>query len=198
MHFNLPKAYLLVLCTVMMFAACGNDNSEAEDKAPETPAEAVRQAMKGMSDKDKEPVDHRKLRDLLDERVKGFTRSQYSSQTAGAMSFTISNAEAEYETDDGRKIDVSLTDTGGLGSALMSMASWSKIQVDREDSNGWERTSTFQGNKSYERFDKSSQKTELAYIVDDRFVVVLSGTQCDMDDLKAFAKSLDLEDLKKL
>lgn len=199
---------LIVLATTMVFTSC-NLRSKVENIASkdstesiesDNPADAVRKAMESLGGDGKaaEPVNHRDLMDLLKERVRGFERKNYESQNAGAMGFNISTAEASYETSDGKKIKASIADTGGLGLAMMSMAAWTSFSVDKENQDGWERTGTFEGHKSYEKYNKSRNSSELALIVENRFIVTLNGSNCDMNDLKKFAEDIDIGGLKKL
>lgn len=198
---------LFLLMLMGLFAAgCGFDSSKKESDKSDEPTEnddpisamqkAVKDATGGGGG---ETVDHRSLRDLLKENMRGgFERTSYSSQKSGAMGFNVSTAEAEYDGGGGRKIRVSIVDTGGMGMALMGMAAWSSVEIDQENSDGWERTSTFQGYKSFEKYNKSSQNTELAVIIENRFIVNFEGSNCDMEDLKDFAEAIDMDDLKKL
>ena len=199
---------ILLLFTILFATAaitsCGGGKKSADetadDSAPANPAEAVSKALESLGKGDgkvSEPVDHRKLRDLLKERISGFERTSYESQSTGAMGFNFSNAQADYEDGD-KRINATLTDAGGMGMAMMSMAAWSSMQLDREDQDGWERTSTWKGYKSYEKYNRSNNYSELALIVENRFIVTLNGSNVDMDDLKDFAGDLDLGDLKKL
>ena len=205
---------LLCLCAAcgIILSACSFDGGkkkarkeaeEAAKVAAENPAEAVRKAFEGLNSGKSEagevkPVDHRALRDLLKESLRGgFERTEYESQTVGAMGFNMSNAQAQYTSGDCR-LDVNIADTGGMGMAVMSMAAWSQMEVDREDKNGYERTSTFHGHKSFEKYDKSNNSAEIALIVDNRFIVTVNGNGCEMDDVKKAAGDLDLDELRKL
>jgi len=196
-----------VLSTCLFFTGCSFDGGKKKaqkeaEEASNDPAEAMRKAFEGLGNGeagDVKPVDHRALRDLLKESLRGgFDRTEYESQTVGAMGFNMSNAQAQYETSGGCRLDVNIADTGGMGMAIMSMAAWSKMEVDREDKNGYERTGTFEGYKSFEKYDKSNQTAEIALIVENRFIVTVNGNGCDIDDVKKAARDLDLDDLKKL
>lgn len=173
-----------------------NDNSSDSDN----PADAMKKAMEalGGNGEASEPVNHRELRDMLKENIRGFERKDYESQTSGAMGFNFSTAEANYETSDDKRIKVTIADTGGLGLAMMSMAAWSSLSIDKENQDGWERTGKYEGYKSYEKYDKSRNSSELALIVENRFIVTLDGNNCDMKDLKKFADDLDIGHLKSL
>lgn len=202
---------LLLAMTAFVIASCGRGNkdksqdeteaaSENTSGTSDNPAEAMAEAMKSLSGGDgkvADPVDHRKLMEMLKENVDGYTRKDYSSQSAGTMGFNMSNAEANYENGD-KRIQANIIDAAGAGMAFMSLAAWSNMQLDREDSNGWERTSTWKGYKSFEKYTKSNNSSELNLIVENRFIVTLNGYNVGMDDLKDFADELDLGHLKSL
>ncbi len=111
---------------------------------------------------------------------------------------TFSTAEAKYEDDDGKVYIIKVIDTGGFGMGIMSMAAWSMANIDKEDDNGYERTSKLEGHKSYEQFRKSSGKSELSVIAYERFIVSGECRKCDMKSLKKIIKKMSLEDLKDL
>ena len=202
--------FFLVIISLSL-SSCGGNKKESSKEGSESsaddgttpsdnPAEALSEAMKNLSGGDgkvADPVDHRKLKDMLKENVNGFSRKDYSSQTAGSMGFNISSAEASYEKSD-KRIQATIMDAAGAGLAFMSLAAWSTMQLDREDSNGWERTSTYKGYKSFEKYTRSSNSSELSLIVHDRFIVTINGYGVDMDEVKNFADDLDLGELKKL
>jgi hypothetical protein len=198
----LPLLYVLLLygCRSESRTQKAKESQETASTTSDDPADAVRKAMEsitGGGSKEK-TVDHRALRDLLKEEVRNYSRTEYASQSSGVYGINISNAEAEYESSGGKRIKATITDTGGVGAAFMSMAAWSSLQIDREDRNGWERTGTFKGYKSFEKYTKGNNSSELSLIIENRFIVNLNGQQCDMDDLKKFADDLNLDRLKKL
>lgn len=145
-----------------------------------------------------EPVNFRELKKLLPEKVMGLEQTDQSGETTGAMGFNISQAEAEYTGEDGKRIKIALIDTGGLAMAALSMAAWANLTVDKEDSNGYERTSKIDGYKAYEKYDSRNQDGEISVFVKDRFIVKVDGRKVEMDDIKEALKALDLDDLGDL
>ena len=77
-------------------------------------------------------------------------------------------------------------------------AAWMMIDVDRESSDGFERTSTFEGGKSYEKYNESTARGELQFIVAERFLVSLEGSGITMDDLYEAARDIDLHGLEAM
>ncbi len=217
---------LLMAITFIGFTACSTQT--AEEKRKEELAESagelaesaqdlveqlgsnaggtVADAMKGLeetvnkikSDKDlKEPVNFRNLKELLPEELAGMSREKHSGKTTGAMGFKISMAEASYQDGD-QKLDVNIVDAGGVGTALMGNAMWSKLEIDEESDDGFKRTIEIDGNKSYQECSDNNKRCQLAMMVNDRFVVSLEGRNIDMDQLMRIAKDMDVSKLENL
>ena len=193
---------LLILASLILalgLAACGGKSEE--EKAEAERQEAIKQVEKTLKDlKDGKPADLVNFRDLqkvLPEKLAGFKRVSESGETAGAMGLSMSRAEAEYEDGD-RMIKVDVVDVGGLGAGLMGMAAWTSVTIDKEDSRGYERTSTFEGYKCYEKYRKSGPDSEIALFVANRFLVTANARNTEMDKLKKFVKAMDLDKLKKM
>lgn len=206
MIMRISVAFVFAFC--LLFTSCKNDGSSSTAEDADTashiqnandPSYAVKKAMEalGSDGNASPPVDHLKLKDMLSEEIHGFERAEYSSQTASAFGINISIAEANYVSSD-KSIKLNIADTGGAGMAVMSMAAWSSLDLNKESQDGFERTSTYKGNMSYEKFTKSNNSSELAIIISKRFVVSLDGTKCDVNDLKKFVDDLDVEQLKKM
>jgi hypothetical protein len=199
--FSLP---LLLFITILCFA-CGGDKKEVKEVASTAPPanmqEAMQQAEKAVKDaqmQQVEPVNFRTLQELLPEKTAGFERTKMGGQTAGAMGIKFSKAEGKYKNADGKNLQLDIMDTGGLGMGTMSMAAWAMVDVDKEDDNGYERTGTLNGYKSYEKFRKSGSDSELGVLVEKRFVVTANCRGCDMETMRSVIQSLDLGKLKNL
>lgn len=190
----------------------GNENEESyteenESLDSEDPAKAMENAMKEMENAFEEsgitkvePVDFRKLKELLPEELAGISRTNAEGEKAGAMGMKVSKAEGEYEDGD-KKIDISITDmgfmaSGGLGA--MMTAGWLMADIDRESDTEMERTTKIKGYKGFEeyRFDDKSGKVSL--FVADRFIVEISGRQIELDDLRDLVDEIDLDELESM
>ncbi len=199
------RILLSILCVMGMlfFCACGgNQTSDAEQtetstSQPNDISEAIKEVQTQSAKlQEGEPLPFRRLQEVLPERLNGIERTSKSGQTNGAMGFKISQAEAKYKTDEGQSIEIEIFDTGGLKMGIMSMAAWASLEMDKEDENGYEKTSTIQGFKAFEKFNKRSKRSELSLLVQERFVVKATGRNIEMKDLKAAVKDLSLQKLK--
>ncbi len=215
---------LFVWAFLALLAACSSDGThQKEDGSPtennsissqsdknsgkDAPAniqeamEQVQDAVKKMNNGEQvEVVSFRKLQELMPENLNAYERTQKSGETTGAMGMKVSTAKATYQNGD-QKIDLEIMDTGGLGMAMMGLAAWTTVTVDREDENGYERTGVLDGYKAYETFKNNGGKSEVNLIINDRFIVKASSrlqNEAQMKEMKNFIKNLDLDKLEKM
>ena len=113
------------------------------------------------------------------------------------MGFTMSTAKAEYKEGDGR-LEAAIVDFAGVGAALMGMAAWATVEIDREDENGYERTTTIGGHKAFEKYNAQTRDGELNVLVGDRFIVTLKGRNIEEKDFRKAIDELDISKLAKM
>ncbi|MBK7409225.1 MAG: hypothetical protein IPL49_06780 [Saprospirales bacterium] len=197
---------ILALPLSLILYACGGQTKEekaekevqeAADKMEEA-ANQMRDALAGNNKSDKkEVVDWRKLKDLLPNKIEGMPRTNESGETAGAMGFNISQAEGTYEKDD-RRINLHIVDTGGLSGLLNASAAWATITIDKEDRNGYERTTEIDGYKAFEKYNNNSKNAEINVLVGSRFIVTLEASGVEMKELRNAIDDIGLKKLEKL
>lgn len=178
------------------------EESESDTDVPSNMAAVMEQAEKalkeaGMEQK-KDPVNFRDLKAMLPEKIAGMQRVDESGETTGVMGFTISQAEAVYQGDDGKRIELNIADTGGITMAKMGLAAWTSVTIDREDSNGFERTTTINGHKALEKYSKSDKRGSISIMVDERFVITAEGNGVEMDELREAIDALQISRLREL
>ncbi len=179
----------------------GESDNSSDNSEPANLQEAMDQVQKSMKDagmQQKEPVNFRELQKMTPEKLDGMERVSKSGETAGALGMKISTSEAKYKDDDGNTIEVKIVDTGGFAMGLMGMAAWSAATIDKEDENGYERTSTLDGYKCFEKCRNRNNSCEISVIADNRYVVTASCNNCGMDKLKSTVKEMGLEDMADL
>ncbi len=209
---------LFLMCSLASCGGCGEKNEESSDdtssvtsnnngdassdnEADSEPAnlqEAMDQMQKTIKDsglQQTEPINFRELQKMTPEKLDGMERTSKKGETAGAMGMKISTAEAKYKDDDGNIIEIKIIDTGGFAMGLMGMAAWSMATIDKEDENGYERTSTLDGFKCFEKCRTRNNSCELSAIAVNRFVVSASCRECGMDKLKRTVRKMGLNDM---
>lgn len=201
-------ACFALLC--LLIAGCEPDPSEpdaanrTERSAPDSPealADAVSQMFGGGDGERVEPVNFRTLRDLLPDDAAGLARADIGGEKTGMAGFSIARAEAEYrdENDRNRRVELTITDAGSIGRMAMFGAAWMRMEVDRESSDGYERTTRFEGHPAYEKVEGGTRpRAELQVVVADRFFVSAEGQGVGMDELKDAVAAIDLGELEDL
>jgi hypothetical protein len=147
-----------------------------------------------------EPVDFRKLTPLLPESLPGLARSGApSGEKSGVLGMKMSHAEVSFESEDGKSITVGIQDAGGMSGALgQGLAAWASVDVDRETADGYEKTTTYQGFKAFERYNTADRDGEIQVWISDRFLVNVSGNSVSADEIKAALGKVDLKKLAAL
>lgn len=145
-----------------------------------------------------ETVDFRTLKELLPADADGLSRKSATGEKTGAMGFKFSTAKGEYaNADNSETIELVIVDAGGTG-AMMGMAAWSMIDVDKETEDGYEKTGKMGDNKSYEKYNNSSKSGEIAVMVKNRFIVTAKGNGVSMEKIKDTLEDVDLDKLADL
>ncbi|MBI4605198.1 MAG: hypothetical protein HY721_24805 [Planctomycetes bacterium] len=176
-------------------------NAAAQLEAARKTASGAAEAAAGA--KSPELADHRQLKGLLPESLPGLKRASVKSEKTGALGFSVSLAEAEYEGQEdadgnAKRIEARLTDTAGVGGLMGATAAWTLAEIDRESDEGYEKSTTLNGRRAFEKYQKEGKHGELQVIVADRFLVEVSGDQVTMEELKAALGKIDLAKLEAL
>ncbi len=146
-----------------------------------------------------ETVDFHVLKDMLPGDLSGMKRTEATGEKNAAMGINIANAEGRYSNNAGASMNVKITDIGSMtGLAGMAMYAWATTEIDKETDTGYEKTSTFNGYKSHEKYDKSGKSGELTVIVGGRFVVEVQGNDVDMNAIKDAMNKIDLKKLDSM
>ena len=205
----LTPSRLLAICAMSLtLTACGGgDKTEkSADEGTSVSAggalAAVQEIAKQAEDAQKNgpvaTVDFRKLKDMLPTEAAHLTRKSASGEKNGAAGMTFSTATARYENaDNTQNIELTVVDAGGTA-MLMGMAAWSMIEMDKEDDNGYERTTKMGDHKAYEKYNKTDKSGETAVLVKNRFIVTAKGNGIDPDALKSAIEAVDLDKLADL
>ncbi|MFC5412675.1 transposase [Larkinella bovis] len=200
---------VFLLATTLLMSCGGSKDEEktdSEDDGTSISASASVKALEKMAEQAEEmqkkgpveTVDFRKLKELLPADADGLTRKEATGEKNGMAGFNISTAKGEYRNDDdSQSIEVNIVDAGGTG-ALMGLAAWSIIEVDKETENGYEKTTKFGDYKSYEKYDNGSKSGEIAVLVNDRFIVTAKGTGVEMAKIKATLEDVGLSKLAEM
>ncbi len=199
---------------VLTFAACGGNSASKEQEAAEKietetatgigdlvdaakSMEKAAQEMQENAGTAVEPADFRELKALLPASVNGMTLSNPSGEKVGMMGFKVSTAEGDYKNN-GSSVQLKIIDMGGMSSAVSMMAAWSLVDVDKENDNGYEKTSTYNGNKSFEKYNSQNKDGEISVLVANRFMLTANGNNVEMSVIKKAIDAVNLQKLKSI
>jgi hypothetical protein len=145
-----------------------------------------------------EPVDFRELAKLLPETIGALKKVANEGAKRNVVGVASSQAQATYENGKGGRLVLELTDAGSMtGLASMALA-WVNVDIDKEGSDGYEKTTNVAGRKAYERYSKPRRTGELDVIVAGRFIVSAKATGLDMAAFKDAIGKLDLDKLEAM
>ena len=197
----MKKSLILAMAITSLLISCGKKEEKQEE--PKSGIETLQQfadkAKEMQSREPVDPVDFRKLKELLPEEIAGFKRTEASGEKEGAMGFTISRAEAKYKGSSDATVDIEILDTGGIaGVATMALAAWTMADIDKESDTSYEKTTQLDGYKAFEKYDSQSKSGELNLLVADRYVVNLNGNNVTMEQMKNALADLNLNRLADL
>jgi hypothetical protein len=208
----------ILAAAALALAACGKE----EPPKPVDPATKVEQAARQLGDAARqgdmqqageamknmgaaltgsmkvEPVDFRTLKELLPESIAGLKRTAAEGSRTSVVGIASAKAEATYEDAKGGRIRLEITDVGTLSGVTAMAFAWVNVEIDKEGTSGYERTTTVAGRKAYERYDTATRTGELDVIVAGRFIVGAKATGVDMKVFKEAVAKLDLEKLDAL
>lgn len=159
--------------------------------------EALTNLKKKHNIEDKEPINFRDMKALMPASLGGMEQSDNSGQTSGILGMKISTAKAIYE-EGNAKLEIKITDIAGVRKLASKLADWTNLDIDKESKDGYERTTTIDGYKAYEKYDARRQKGKIAMIIDERLIVDIEGRNITEDQLKDALEDISIRKLKRL
>lgn len=137
------------------------------------------------------------IKAFLPDSLGSLKRTSTSAQRNNAMGMQVSDATAEYASDNGQHITLEITDTGGA-KGFMAMAAAMAPEEEKETDHGYEKTYTADGNMVHEEWNTQSKSGEYSVVLGKRFTVKASGTADSIDQLKQAVAGIDRGKLESL
>ncbi|MBX9643809.1 MAG: hypothetical protein K2W91_06885, partial [Novosphingobium sp.] len=147
--------------------------------------EQMGKQMEAVANGEVTPIDTAKLQALLPASLGAYSRTSLDTGAMGAMGKGVS---ATYTSGD-KSIKLSVIDSAGLG-ALAGMAGAAGMEQSHEDADGYDKTSTVNGQLVMEKWSKS-RRGEFSQQVGGRFFVSAEGEAGSIDELKSAVASID-------
>ncbi len=146
-----------------------------------------------------EPIDFRKLKETLPQELAGFDKGESSGEKNNAFGIAVSEAKQSFRTADGSKnVRFEITDPGSLAGPFALANMWMNVEIDKETSSGYEKTSTSNGHKLHEKWDKSGKRGEVQMVVGNRFMVEVAAEGIEMSDVKSLVNKIDIAKLEAM
>lgn len=146
-----------------------------------------------------EPVDFRKLKELLPESVGGVKRSEAKGEKAGFGDQKISQANGEYSADNNEaSATVSIIDYGGIPGAAAGFAAWTQMDIDNESDDEYTKTVTVAGIKALETYNTKEKHGSIQFLVASRFIVNIELHSIAAEELQKTMNEMKLKDLEAL
>jgi len=202
---------ILLLSAVFILFGCGkgsdqpNEKQKSEEKTGikdlDNFVDKMKEAQKNMEEGKKyEVVDFRELKELLPEAIGDLKRTNAEGEKSGAMGFTISKADADYNNEDySQSVDIEITDlSGATGFAGMAAWGWAMVDIDKETETGYEKTMKYKGHKAFEKYNNQDQYGSIEVLVSGRYMVSVNGNNVPMAVIKSAIDQIDIGKLEAM
>ena len=202
---------ILLLSAGFILFGCGKGSDQPDEKQKSEEKTGIKdlddfvdnmkEVQKSMEEGAKyEVVDFRELKALLPEAIGDLKRTNAEGEKSGAMGFTISKAEADYNNEDySQRIDIEITDiTGASGFAGLAAWGWAMADIDKETENGYEKTTKYKGHKAFEKYNNQDQYGSIEVLVSGRFMVSVNGNNVPMPVIMSAIDAIDIGKLEAM
>ena len=202
---------ILLLSLIFFLFGCGKGSDQPDEKQNSEEKTGIedlddfvdnmKEAQKNMEEGKKyEVVDFRELKALLPESLGGLKRTNAEGEKSGAMGFTISKAEADYNNEDySQSVDIEITDlSGATGIAGMAAWGWAMVDIDKETENGYEKTTKYKGHKAFEKYNNQDQYGSIEVLISGRFMLSVNGNNVPMAVIESAADQIDISKLESM
>jgi len=176
------------------------DMAEGLKEGGENLSESMKQMGEALAGKVKvDVVDFRELKKVLPDKLRGMKRVSAVGEKTGMFGIKVSEAKAEYESNDGASIVIRITDLGGMKhAAAVAKLGWTMGEIDRETDTGYERTFKYKGHPAREKYDNQAKDGQVEVFIAGRFVVEIEGSDVSMKELKRALDEIDTRKLEKM
>ncbi|AVI50374.1 hypothetical protein C5O00_04030 [Pukyongia salina] len=197
------KKLLFSIAILASFTACENPVSKKIKETKESVSntrKAVKEMEKVQEDmedlKNEEPLTNEELKAWLPDEINGMKRTGYKAGQTAFMQ--IAQIEATYQNEDkSKKLHIQIMD----GAGEMGAAATAGIRIlfsqdfEEEDEYKVRRTLVKNGNKAVEEYRKDGSRSEIQYMEDNRFYIMVRGTNMDLKETWDAIDELDTDDL---
>ena len=149
-----------------------------------------------------QPVDFRKLKELMPEKLADLKRSKNDGQKTAIGDFVISQATGTFGPEEPKETDptitVEITDYSANTGMAELMAAWQNIQMDNEGDSGFERTTRIADQPAHEQYQNEGKSGQIQVFVAKKYLVNVTTTNLSADQVKKLGESLPIKKLAEL
>ncbi len=206
------KKLIAITMLLLMIVACKKENNpinkfkQAAEKVKEAKhgLENVNEVIKGVENLEKNieklseltPVTKEQIKAWMPEKIDDLKRTEYN--IGGVMG--ISTFKLTFKGEGNKKINITISDGAGKGSAIIAMYSMMQnIEIDKENESGYERTQKFDGQPTLIKYQSSEnyEKATLQCLFNGRFGIEANAWKMTPEELWKYIKKLDIAKLAK-
>lgn len=207
---NTKSISVLICFCILAIVSCKNGNSEKSGNTSSNDKTSVFQKVENINklseiaDESNKRIEELKkipavsndaLKSFFKEEIVGIKRSSFSVQNS--MGYAV--GQATYKKNDTAEYRISIYDCAGeMGSGFYSMMAMTRLNIETEDENGYEKTIDFMGSKALKSYKKYNEHFSLSFISAERFWVQAEGDHTSFQDLEVFINSIDIAKLKNI
>jgi hypothetical protein len=143
-----------------------------------------------------EVMEFQVLREMLPAGLPGMERTNATGQKSNAMGITSSYAEGTYGGGGG-SITLKITDLGSMQGLAAFGFGWLNATIETENDRGYERTGTYKGFRSHEKFERDGDwsSAQMDLLVHQRFMISAQGSGVSMDQIRGALDRIDVSRL---
>ncbi|MEE9350051.1 MAG: hypothetical protein V3U80_08395 [Flavobacteriaceae bacterium] len=140
------------------------------------------------------PITKDEIKTWMPEKIGDLKRTAYNIGSQMGSS-TVS---LDFKGDENKRIKIKILDGAGIGSPIIAMYSMmTKMDIDKENESGYERTETFNKQRVFIKYRSSNsyKKSEISYLFNERFGIEANGWNMEPKELWSYIKKLNLKKL---
>jgi hypothetical protein len=192
-------AVTLVLALAGGVLACGDATPDPNNPFAQLTAAAsqMQKAAESMTTNRKPvpPVAFRTLIDFLPGRIGGMKKEEPKGQTTTAGSWQYSQAEVDFEAEDGkRSAEVGIFDYAHIPFLYVPFSMMLNMNVATESTEGYEKSVKVAGYPAFEKWNRNGN-SEIVVLVGDRFVVKSDTRGMGEGSARKIVEGMDLKGL---
>ncbi len=210
-HYKMKKLITIIILLLTVIA-CKEENNPINKlkEAASTVKEAkqgfenINEAVKGLEDLEESTKKLAELTPITKEQIKAWMPEEVADLKRTAFNIGsqmgISTFKLTFKGDDEKKINITISDGAGNGAAIVSMfIMMQNMEVDKEDESGYERTQTFDSQRTLIKYQSSEnyEKATLQCLINQRFGVEANAMKMTPEELWNYIKDLQIEKLIK-